>query len=307
MAKMGRPSTKVSCTCIQCGNEFQVESYRVKNGTVKYCGRECARLGSIKRQICVCKHCGKEFEEEPAQIARGGGKYCNDACYRASQHKTIKGKKVNLKTIEVVCLYCKSPFLTDQWRIDNGWGKYCSKICAAKALENKIECKCKECGKLFYVKPSHVRKGVGKYCSKECYTKAGNKECVCSVCGDSFQIKTNRFKNGGGRYCSYKCFASIQKGDKHPLWRGGSRRYRGENWPQQRKLAYERDSGICQHCGAEKSVDGRKNAVHHIKRFSLFNDDYIAANNLTNLITLCSTCHSKAEHGIIPILQPRLL
>ena len=36
--------------------------------------------------------------------------------------------------------------------------------------------------------------------------------------------------------------------------------------------------------------------VHHIKPFRFFENDYMAANDLENLITLCISCHKKAEY-----------
>jgi len=95
------------------------------------------------------------------------------------------------------------------------------------------------------------------------------------------------------------------RGAKNPEWRGGKSDYRGENWTQQRKLAYNRDNGVCQHCGKKPQKGKRKFQVHHIKPFRLFDGDYEAANQLTNLITLCESCHGKAEHGKIAV-QPHL-
>jgi predicted HNH restriction endonuclease len=46
--------------------------------------------------------------------------------------------------------------------------------------------------------------------------------------------------------------------------------------------------------------------VHHIQPAYLFNGDHDAANQLSNLICLCVTCHKKAEKGSIAI-QPKLI
>lgn len=101
-------------------------------------------------------------------------------------------------------------------------------------------------------------------------------------------------------------------GTAHPLWRGGKYYSYGLNWGIQHDLAYERDSGICQHCGLTEAQSlkkfDKKNSVHHIVKRRFFRDrgePVENANILTNLITLCSTCHTKAEHGKIP-LQPKL-
>lgn len=65
---------------------------------------------------------------------------------------------------------------------------------------------------------------------------------------------------------------------------------RGPNWKRQRKAARLRDNNTCQHCG---TTEGRM-TVNHIWPFRLF-DDYREANQLSNLMTLCPSCHSKAD------------
>ena len=58
-------------------------------------------------------------------------------------------------------------------------------------------------------------------------------------------------------------------------------------WNEIRKLVYKLDKWICQECGQKC---GRKNGIacHHI--------DYdITNNDFSNLITLCTSCHSKTN------------
>jgi DEAD/DEAH box helicase domain-containing protein len=74
----------------------------------------------------------------------------------------------------------------------------------------------------------------------------------------------------------------------------------GPNWPAQRAAARARDGCRCRHCGAPER-EGRQHDVHHITPFHAFgylpgvNDLYELANRLENLITLCPTCHRRAE------------
>jgi DEAD/DEAH box helicase domain-containing protein len=78
---------------------------------------------------------------------------------------------------------------------------------------------------------------------------------------------------------------------------------RGPNWEEQRERARARDGHLCQHCGAAERP-GRQHHVHHLRPFRSFgwvagqNDDYRAANELTNLVTLCPSCHWRAEMGL---------
>ncbi len=75
---------------------------------------------------------------------------------------------------------------------------------------------------------------------------------------------------------------------------------RGPNWEQQRTLARERDGYHCRHCSAPERP-GRAHDVHHIQPFRTFgylrgkNDNYLEANRLENLVTLCTSCHRRVE------------
>jgi DEAD/DEAH box helicase domain-containing protein len=75
---------------------------------------------------------------------------------------------------------------------------------------------------------------------------------------------------------------------------------RGPNWTQQRDRARARDDYRCQHCGVAERPE-RQHDVHHLRPFRSFgwiagrNDNYRAANELDNLITLCPSCHRRAE------------
>jgi DEAD/DEAH box helicase domain-containing protein len=74
----------------------------------------------------------------------------------------------------------------------------------------------------------------------------------------------------------------------------------GPDWPQVSEQARQRDGYRCRQCGAPER-DGRRHDVHHLQPFREFG--YVAgvnrndrqANVLENLITLCSTCHHRAE------------
>ena len=84
----------------------------------------------------------------------------------------------------------------------------------------------------------------------------------------------------------------------------------GPNWQQQRKLVLERDNYRCRTCGASgKDPEGSSKPlgsvlhVHHIRPFREFNylpgvnENYIQANQIDNLVTLCPSCHRRAETG----------
>ena len=74
----------------------------------------------------------------------------------------------------------------------------------------------------------------------------------------------------------------------------------GPNWNEQRRRVRERDDHRCRHCGLPEAT-GREHDVHHLVPFRTFdyrpgqNENYLAANALANLITLCPDCHHRLE------------
>jgi len=78
------------------------------------------------------------------------------------------------------------------------------------------------------------------------------------------------------------------------LWRGDPNSY-GANWIKQKDLARKRDRFTCRVCGIIERAQSHH--VHHIVPFRSFTT-YEQANRLDNLITLCPTCHQKAETAV---------
>ncbi|MGD8815051.1 MAG: DEAD/DEAH box helicase [Anaerolineales bacterium] len=74
----------------------------------------------------------------------------------------------------------------------------------------------------------------------------------------------------------------------------------GPSWEQARKKALTRDGYTCRQCSALQR-EGRSHDVHHLRPFREFgyvpgeNRNDRLANDLDNLITLCPTCHHRAE------------
>jgi DEAD/DEAH box helicase domain-containing protein len=74
-----------------------------------------------------------------------------------------------------------------------------------------------------------------------------------------------------------------------------TRNYYGASWQAQRNAARARDQFRCQFCGLS---EGRKaHHVHHKVPFRTFVSPE-TANRLENLVTLCPTCHLKAESAV---------
>ncbi|MCB0081044.1 MAG: DUF1998 domain-containing protein, partial [Caldilineaceae bacterium] len=77
----------------------------------------------------------------------------------------------------------------------------------------------------------------------------------------------------------------------------------GPNWQAQRKRVRVRDHYRCTQCGRPEA-EGRQHDVHHLVPFRTFgyvtglNENYLAANELSNLVLVCHTCHQRLEAGV---------
>jgi hypothetical protein len=83
---------------------------------------------------------------------------------------------------------------------------------------------------------------------------------------------------------------AFKKGNQHIFWKGGIsfEPYSPEFNQQLKEKIRKRDNYVCQDCGFAQN--GKKLTVHHI--------DYNKKNNSpSNLIALCSNCHSKTNYN----------
>lgn len=167
-------------------------------------------------------------------------------------------------------------------------------------LPNSVKLQCQYCNCVFY---EHKKAAVKrKYCSHKCHMLALKEihRANCKYCGKEFHVWKSKIAIGR-KYCSCKCMGLAQRGVNSPAWRGGAIFYYGWSWPTQRRLAYQRDGGVCQLCHRKPKQNEYQFHVHHIVKARRFNGDHEAANDLSNLITLCPQCHPKAEHGKIAV------
>ncbi len=78
------------------------------------------------------------------------------------------------------------------------------------------------------------------------------------------------------------------------LWSNDSNYY-GSSWAKQRDRARARDDYRCQVCGTAEQ--DRVHHVHHKSPFRQFDSPKIA-NHLSNLVTLCPSCHRRVETAV---------
>ena len=208
---------------------------------------------------------------------------------------------------------------------------FCSRVCYWKwmrvhsketpkpwAKEHIIR-HCEICGKTMSRKPSYGLKYDKAFCSTKCHGKwrsqnikgetgphYNSKRYTCTQCDK--EIDRSPFETKDKMFCSQACHYQWASGSNSPSWQGGTTHYYGPNWRKQKSACRKRDGNTCQNCGLYTN----RIHAHHIIPFRLFdyipdaNENYLAANELSNLICLCASCHKSAEHGRISF-QPKLV
>lgn len=122
----------------------------------------------IKR---ICKQCGKEFEVYSYKVKEGHGNFCSLKCWGKWKSENLRGDKASNWRgggIKQVCKVCNKEFETTTCILKTGAGKYCSKECYDKSMQTRSKRICKQCGKEFEVIPSTIEKGNGIFCSRKC-------------------------------------------------------------------------------------------------------------------------------------------
>jgi len=218
--------------------------------------------------------CGKQFESEH------GAKYCSDACKLETEEQKRKEQYQNKKPEKEskICGFCSNEFIP-KGRSDT---VYCSPKCQtdAKARRKNIELTeriCVVCGTKFMpVQNKQI------CCSKECVQRnhyEKNKEKRKQQAKEWRQNNLERVKELDRRKRERNKELYKQISDKHH----DETRFGGN-----RQNALERDGHKCVICGATENL-----AVHH-KDESGQTDN--PNNNLDNLITICSGCHTKLHN-----------
>ncbi len=113
-------------------------------------------------------------------------------------------------------------------------------------------------------------------------------------------------KRERGCFCTLECYGEWLSenvvGPDHHQWEGGAIDY-GQEWWQIRRQALERDGYECQHCSADADDLGRNPDVHHLEPVRSF-DQPADAHTMNNVVTLCRSCHRRADEGEIEV-SPR--
>lgn len=210
-------------------------------------------------------------------------KFCSQKCVGAwkktKSHETRK------------CQECGIDFSFLKSRAGRGRGnrgKYCSKDCFHKGINKRITKSCEKCGILF---EAHASKLDRKYCSKDCAGVARNRvKKICVECQTEYEVEQRRAKIS--KCCSFNCLIKYTAKLNTRYALDAKTRCGRKAWRKVRLQAIARDGGKCALCDTDQDL-----TVHHIVPWRKTKDD-----SLSNLITLCRSCHYKVEH-----LDPNLI
>lgn len=200
-----------------------------------------------------------------------------------------------------ICKFCQTPFKGRRER------RYCSRACAyADRVRPRITktCALPGCDKTFETLTFPCKPEGQIFCSKECRMKFlhledhPRVELICKGCHRKFTVS---YKLRRRKYCSRECLvATVRNPNRHH----DRIPYYGANWYHQREAARKRDDYTCQACG-KAPRDLSEIQCHHIVHFDIFGiERYKEANRLSNLITLCRSCHRHVHNSTIPCPNP---
>lgn len=218
-----------------------------------------------------CPTCGQQFSTE-----QGMRQHHTKVHDRPLPNRTCKG--------------CESEFYDPKAR-----RSYCNS-CNPNAGEHNGNWKdaretatCTRCGATFSYYPSSK---AGVYCSDcveaapgllpENYSEPGERVTVpCRFCETELEVRPARLENQTrGVFCTLECY-------------GG--------WLSENVVGPEHHHDYeCQYCGVDRKELGRNPDVHHVRPVRSFERPG-DAHTMNNVITLCRSCHRRAEEGEISV------
>lgn len=281
-----------------------------------------------------CEYCGKEFKNTHALAIHHGHRHPN------KPKPDVNPEHWRHNNVELTCENCGKSFHRRKSHVMEH--NFCSKQCfnewkkdkgTLKEKNNpnwteKVKVSCDYCGKDIRIKPSVISEH--NFCSNKCRIewlketnilsgenhyawKGGPKNIKCDFCGKEIEKYPSQIDEYQHHFCSQECHYKwmkengVMRGEKNPSWKGGFVFFYGSDWHEQRRRALERDNYTCQICGKTKDEIGKEPSVHHIKPLREFKEgngqvNYEKANKLSNLISLCPSCHQKVENRQAEVL-----
>lgn len=262
---------RLTKSCIRCG-----ATYHTWREASTFCSMSCYRQHTAKKDI-PCRVCGGLFKRR-----QGDENHCSPECGHESRRK---------EKLKKICAQCgKLFYVPPGYQYQICCGEKCGRLHAANTIRQEWPTvSCPQCGKGFVRRGSDTR----TFCSLTCYRETLQPlvTLTCETCGAGYERKANR--TAKSRYCSRPCQTRAMAQNNRVSEPVPKRR--GANWDDQSAKVRKRDKSTCQHCKRVKTDRYDYFDVHHIIPYRLFNGDYKKANELSNLVLLCRSCHGKAD------------
>ena len=283
-----RQEQKSKLKCDYCGKTMTRSPSRILKHN--FCNRTCYQRHRAKElEKVTCTYCGRKFVRDKEVNQRSPNNFCGQKCYKA-----FRKRERDKATKIVPCSYCGKPLK----RRYPGENNYCDKNCHGKALQNRVVVTCDYCG----IKLSRVPSAIFEmnFCDHQCrenFWRSKYIEIECDWCGERLERRSKELTEHN--FCNLTCRSAWRTihytGENNPCWQGGLEHYYGTNWSIQRDRARKRDNYCCRVCQIDEEKLERNLDVHHIIPLNNF-DSPEQANVLANLVSLCSSHHSKLEH-----------
>lgn len=315
-------SQMITKPCDTCGAAVTRRAYEF-NGKSVYCSRECFGAGHSKimggennpnwqKVALSCGRCGQPVMKSPSRLLTSEKVYCSKSCRSADMSERFSGEANPFwggGKVECPCAACGKMVHRAPSAVRGA--VYCSKKCQDSV--GRVIVPCDWCGAEKEMTKWEQGRTPNHFCNRECFAawqksdkNPQNKQIrvTCTMCDQEFMRSPSGYREGKPNFCSKTCADVHQKqlrGLNHWNWRGGGKIYYGDNWSEQRRAAVRRDNYRCQRCRRFRGQEGAKLDVHHIKPFKSFgyipgvNENYKEANDLSNLVTLCKSCHTTVE------------
>jgi|GEM_PF-5313481 len=238
----------------------------------------------------ICRNCGKPC------VSKDSRTYCSRACRFAVVTRTAQERRAREAK---PCAHCGTP-LQPKSRGRVMGKRYCSRQCeraarTARSLARRSTRTCPLCRAVFT--PKWMGRAWQRYCSQACHREAQNGFVTvnCATCRAEIKKRKQDVRRSKAQFCSVGCMRAFHRGANHPHFRpeaiGDPKRRAGRGaWMRRSREARARDGHACRRCGV-KHEGGRQFPVDHIMPWRLFADKAVA-DDLSNLATLCHSCHS---------------
>lgn len=165
----------------------------------------------------------------------------------------------------LTCAGCQKPFWAQQSYIDRG-RKYCSKSCSDAALRTCATTPCSECG-----------------------TRLARARGLCAACYQRYRKRVS--PEARRKDCERsRHYAQAHKQQRSEYYR---RRHSAVAFGGADLQCLERDGLRCADCGTVGNTKGSRLDVHHIDGRGHVMPVHERDNDLSNLVTLCRSCHMR--------------